>query len=196
MNKKPQKPLLDLEPLSVRDTAQAKKEIEYALLNDSLPPTAPISDSDASAEDIKKTGVIASEFLQGLDKVSTVLMTLVLRFGRATNMMRLVLAGMGVGILMFGTALVTTYSLNQRMGDMVETLKETQKGVSAAAAKSTEAARQAAEAKDQAKAAEEAAPKVIYDEETKKYKLILQSVEEDGDGEKKVAPKAVDIKLN
>lgn len=184
---------LDLEPLSLRDTELAKKEIEKALMSDSLPPTAPVRET--SADDLKETGAIASEFLTGLDKVSTVLMTLVLRFGRATNMMRLVLAGMVVGILMFGTALVTTYSLNARMGDMADSLEEARKDVKAAAGKAAEAAEQAAKAKEQAKAAEEAAPKVVYDEASKKYKLILQAVEET-EGGKKVTPKAVDIKLN
>jgi hypothetical protein len=157
----------------------AEKGISEIQEEDTIPPPEVKA---AELEDLKQTGVIATDFLSGMDKVSAVLMVLVQRFAKATNLMKIVLVAFGLGLLLFATALGVSYSINQKLGEVHRAVLEAQQSqqdilqrLDHVIQKAERAAEKADEARQQAEKAEEAAPKVVVDRDTGKPKLIVQS---------------------
>lgn len=190
MNSKAPPLPFDISPLSARDIRIAEKEIAKALSSDSVPPSPDVD--RISVEDLKKTGAIASDFMRGLDRISTVLMVLVLKFGRASNMMRAVLVGMAIGIILFGMALMASYGINSKLEQIIQTQETLIRKVDETAEQAADASKRADDARAQARVAEESAPKVVVDKVTGKPKLVVQSNKISG---KKGDPVEIDLKL-
>lgn len=98
-----------LSQASEKDRAEALQELE-----------ALRALTEAERADIRRTSSVAEDFMRGIDLISNVMMTLVLKFGRATTMLIGVLLGMWLGIVLFVIALVTSYGLHRKIEVVVE----------------------------------------------------------------------------
>lgn len=156
-----------------RSLLTEKREIPLV----SLPPESDPSPPSVDFRDLRTTGQIASQFNQGLDKVTDVLLLLVLKFGRASSLLVGVLVGIAICIiaLVWNTAyLAATRSdvadaqaqQEEILRKQEEILKQTQ-----------EAYNSVMDAKKVAEEAAEAAPAVVVDEDGR-AKLIIKGDKE------------------
>lgn len=158
-----------LSGMKAEDVASARREVQAELERD----TTPSNVEDASADDLRKAGAIASDFMAGMEKMTTVLMLLVLKFGRAATAMKVVLALMLLGNIFFVIALVSVYNVNRQLHSIIESQERiVEKQVKQERALQA-AEDRAKEAEARALAAEEAAPRVVVDEETGRPKLVI-----------------------
>ncbi len=117
----------------------------------------------SNIQDLKTTGKIADEFLTGMDRVTDVLMVLVMKFGRASRLLVAVLALISLGLGMFTIVLIfQTKGLN-RIEQLQQLQQEIQDQQVAILKQVAEASAKASAAAAKAAAAEEAAPKVVLD---------------------------------
>lgn len=127
----------------------------------------------SNIQDLKTTGKIADEFLTGMDRVTDVLMVLVMKFGRASRLLVAVLALISLGLGMFTIVLV----LQTRGLDRIEQLQQQQQEIQdqqvAILKQVAEASAKASAAASKAAAAEEAAPKVVLDDRGQ-AKLVIR----------------------
>lgn len=185
-----------LSNVSPAEIAQAKQILEVEkqkviLESASLaPPPARPSMTDVDLEGLRKTGEIAVQFTQGLDNISDVLLVLVLKFGRATNMMRAMLVGLAVALLVLISCVVLILDqknenhalLNEMLAIKLQQERMVH-SVMEAKTKVDSAAQEAAEAR-------EAAPKVVLDEAGKAKLLVSGDDELKKRVEDQPAPKA------
>lgn len=161
-----------------RNILEVERKREIPLM--SLPPDRGPSDNAPPSVDFRElrtTGEIASQFNQGLDKVTDVLLLLVLKYGRAASLLVGVLVGIAICIvaLIWNTAYLAATRADVAEAQMKqeeilqkqsETLKQTREAYSSAM-----------EAKEVAEAAAAAAPAVVVDEDGK-AKLIIKGDKE------------------
>src|SRR5262245_55260050 len=67
---------------------------------------------DSEIEDLKSAAKVAADFLTGMDRISDVLMLLVLKFGRASTLMRAVVAGIILGVVFLGGNLFLVWNIS------------------------------------------------------------------------------------
>lgn len=151
-----------------RTILELERKREIPLM--SLPPEG--GPPSVDFRELRTTGEIASQFNQGLDKVTDVLLLLVLKYGRASSL----LVGVLVGIAICIVALVwNTAYLAATRADVAETQmkqEEILQKQSEILRKTKEAYSSAMEAKEVAEAAAAAAPAVVVDEKGKATLII------------------------
>lgn len=148
--------------------AETKKEIPLV----SLPPDSDSSPPSVDFRELRTTGQIASQFNQGLDKVTDVLLLLVLKFGRASSLLVGVLVGIALCIiaLIWNTAYLaaTRADIAEAQIKQEEVLKQQEEILK----RTKEAYNSAMEAKQTAEEAAKTAPSVVVDEDGKAKLLI------------------------
>ena len=169
---------------------------EIQLLNAKTPapppesPTAAAEGSTASLrtsdiEDLNKAGKIAKEFMSGMDRIADVLMLLVMKFGRASTMMRGVFVGMGVVVVLLAGNLFALWHIVSAQSVIQEDQKEIQKQQTQILERQKATQRVAGEAREQAAAAAQRAqnaPEVGVDD---KGRYILKVPDPGAPGETK-----------
>lgn len=63
-------------------------------------------------EDLQRAGKIASDFMTGMDRIADVLMLLVLKFGRASTLMRAVFGGIMIGVMLLALNLFVLWNIS------------------------------------------------------------------------------------
>lgn len=195
-----------LSDVSPHDLEEARKMLdkEKAKLRDEShslapPPSGDIEEgrySTTSSEDIRETGIVAKQFIEGMTQVQDVLLILVLKYGRATTVLLAVLIGLVPVTLILIWILVVNYSQQATTEELVHKLSDIQKEQKSILRKVNEAATQAAAAEAKAAEARDAAPKVILDDKGK-AKLVVKGEEEEEVGPKRSQPTpSIEIDLN
>jgi len=166
------KTLSDISPEDLKKAREMFVQAKAALQKkeDSLAPP-PSGDDDVtdrysttSSEDIKRTGEIASQFIEGLDKIQDVLLVLVLKFGRSTTMLLAVLLGLIPVTTLLIWNLTVGYGQQYDTKELIRQLESIQREQRGILRQVNEAVSRATAAEAKAKEAKEAAPKVVMDE--------------------------------
>jgi len=182
-----------LGPISNADLQKAHKvmEAEKAKIqerDDSLAPPAiksePESDppserTRASLVDINRTGEIADKFMSGLDKISDVLLILVLKFGRATSLLLGVLMILGVAICFLIWNVIMIYNTRMDMAELMDQVQEVQKKQGDTIVRAEAAEKRAEAAEEKAAEAAEAAPKIVVDEAGRARLIVKEDLAQD-----------------
>lgn len=194
------KTLATVSPAEFKEARQIM-ETETQKFQDSLapvPPAAPPplvpanrpSFSDASVEDLRETREVAVQFSSGLDQVQNVLLVVVLKFGRAINMMRAMLIVLGISVVAIIWNVIQNLSQNNRNEAIVDNIQQLQAQQATMIRSLMEAKKQVDEATQQAEKAREEAPKVVLDSEGKAKLLVSGDDELKKRVEDQPAPKA------
>jgi len=159
------------------DSARAAVEVAAASEMESILPPSP-----DPIDELKQTGKIAADFMQGMDKMTVVLMHLVMKFGRAVTMTKISLGAMAIGTCLFVSGLVMGYDIGSKLDNVVKKQGELVKMQDDLADKLAQTEKSMAKVVTELKgvkaATEEtsdAAPRIVIDETTGKPKLVIQS---------------------
>lgn len=186
---------------AIRDSVD--DEIKGAKNPSSNPP--PTLSSGASLhsgdmDDLEKAGKIADNFMVGLDHMADVLMLLVMKFGRASTMVRAVFIGLMVGNVLLMLNLFFSWHLSSTQGEFQEAQAELQRQQAHILDRQRSTERVAGEAKVLATAADktatevkDSAPSVVVDSKGRPQ-LILKVQGSEGDATKTVDPKRSTLK--
>lgn len=109
---------------------------------------APLRASDI--EDLTKAGKIANDFMSGMDRIADVLMLLVMKFGRASTMMRGVFVGMGVVVVLLAGNLFALWQIVEAQSVIQQDQKEIQEQQTQILERQKATQRVAGEAREQA----------------------------------------------
>jgi hypothetical protein len=142
-------------------------------------PSVRVSDID----DLNKAGKIANDFMTGMDRIADVLMLLVMKFGRASTMMRGVFIGNFVGVLLLAINLIALWHMSSVQTDMLAKQEKIQDQQTQILERQGATQRVAGEAKQQAEAAvlkAGNAPEVSIDA---KGRYVLKVPDRDSPGE-------------
>jgi hypothetical protein len=139
--------------------AEVQNEIE--ILNAKTPPAAQPTMGEPSMtslrtsdiEDLMKAGKIANDFMVGMDRITDVLMLLVMKFGRASTMMRGVFIGIIVAVLLLAGNIFALWHIGTIQTAIQEEQGEIQKQQTRILEKQGATQKVAGEAKQQAAAA-------------------------------------------
>jgi len=144
---------------------RARVDAEIQLLNAKAqaspvePPPAAVEGGSTTSlrisdiEDLNRAGKIAKEFMSGMDRIADVLMLLVMKFGRASTMMRGVFVGMGVVVVLLAGNLFALWHIVNAQSVIQEDQKEIQKQQTQILERQKATQRVAGEAREQAAAA-------------------------------------------
>ena len=170
--------------------AEVQNEIE--ILNAQAPASPKASEVSFSnlrtsdIEDLNKAGKIATDFLTGMDRIADVLMLLVMKFGRASTMMRGVFIGIFIAVLLLGGNLFALWHIGTLQTAIQEKQGKIQEQQAQILEKQGATQRVAGEAKQQAEAAAQKAqnaPEVGVDA---KGRIILKVPDPGAPGETQV----------
>jgi hypothetical protein len=149
-------------------------------------------------EDLQQASKIASDFMTGMDRIADVLMLLVLKFGRASTLMRAVFWGILVGVVLLSVNLFVVWNISisqkafqreqEKIQEQQAQILEKQKATQLVAGE----AKKKAEAADQkATDAQQKAPEVVIDDKGKPQLILrVQNPTEGEQTTKTVAPPA------
>lgn len=182
--------------------ATVKEEIAEAKRPISSPPNTLASGASVrpagDLEDLEKAGKIADNFMVGLDSMADVLMLLVMKFGRAAQLVRLLLLAIILGIVLLAVNLLASWHLSTIQEEIQEKQSKIQEQQSQILDRQKSTERVAGEAKVIAAAAEktatqvkDSAPSVVVDAKGRPQ-LILKVQE--GETTKTVDPKRSTLK--
>lgn len=160
---------------------------------------APVSRPTTSdIEDLQRAGKIAADFMVGMDRIADVLMLLVLKFGRASTLMRAVFWGILVGVALLSVNLFVVWNVSvsqkalqreqEKIQEQQARILEKQKATQIVAGQAKQTAEAAAQ---KATEVQQKAPEVVIDSRGKPQ-LILK-VQQPTEGEqptRTVAPPA------
>lgn len=104
--------------MSTKEMKAARAEVENELESMRVP-TEPANDPHlkttlraSNIEDLKRAAKVASDFMVGMDRVQDVLILLVIKFGRASTMMRGVFIGNFIGVLLLVANLFALWNMS------------------------------------------------------------------------------------
>jgi hypothetical protein len=175
---------------AVRDKVQ--NEIEILNAQEPPVPRAPTAEPSLTSlrtsdiEDLNKAGKIATDFLTGMDRIADVLMLLVMKFGRASTMMRGVFIGMAFAVLLLAGNLLALWHIVTIQTAIQEEQGKIQKQQAQILERQNATQKVAGEAKEQAAAAAQKAqnaPEVGVDA---KGRIILKVPDPGAPGETQV----------
>lgn len=177
-------------------------EIQQAKNPSSTPPTTP-SGAPLGIEDLDRAGKIADNFMLGLGGMQDVLMLLVMKFGRASRMVRLGSYGMLLCIVLLVFNLIASWHLSHSQSAIQEEQAKIQRQQSQILDRQASTERVAGEAKVIATAAnktaaevKDSAPSVVVDSKGRPQ-LILKVQDVEGEGATKtVDPKRSTLKTD
>jgi ABC-type multidrug transport system fused ATPase/permease subunit len=155
-------------PFSTTELNKARNHVaeETAKIQEEEDGPNPLQSSQSTdINDLKNTGEIASRFNQGLDKVTDVLLILILKFGRASSMLVVVLAGIAIAITVMAINTVYLVSTRSDIESLLDEMRLVQKKQTALLAKSEEALARSISAEKEAREAKESAPEIIINAE-------------------------------
>lgn len=143
---------------------------------------------DSDIEDLQRAGKIAADFMTGMDRISDVLMLLVLKFGRASTLMVVVVAAIIIGVVFLAGNLFLVWNISVSQTALQREQEKIQEQQKATQLVAGQAKQQAEAAAQTASAIQQNAPEVVIDSKGKPQ-LILR-VQKPGEGEHtvKVAP--------
>ncbi len=151
------------------DRARAHVKSETAKIQEDDDSKASLSKSSiaraADIEELKKASTVASQFNQGLDKVTDVLLILVLKYGRASSMLVGVLFGITIALAVQVYNTISLANARSEVSNLLREMEEIQKKQGAILATAADAVERSKAAEARAKAAEEAAPEIVVDSE-------------------------------
>lgn len=188
MSDKPRDPTKRLEPalrsysMSQMKAVRAEVQGELQILNaaqakEPAPPPPEPSPGPAQLEpsvmlrasdiqDLQKASKIASDFMTGMDRIADVLMLLVMKFGRASTLMRAVFIGNFIAVILLIGMIVAVWNLITQQSAIQEKQGEIQEQQTKILARQSATQRVAGEAKQQAAAAAQKvdnAPEITVD---------------------------------
>jgi hypothetical protein len=184
-----------LSSVSTSDMKAVRAEVqnELQILAAKAPaPATPAPEMSTSSlrtsdiEDLNKAGKIAKDFMAGMDRIADVLMLLVMKFGRASTMMRGVFIGMGVAVALLAGNLFALWHISTKQTEIQEDQEKIQKQQAQILDRQSATQKVAGEAKQQAQeAAQKAqnAPEVGVDA---KGRFILKVQDPGSPGETQV----------
>lgn len=170
------------------EVQQELNELEMKLPPPSIVPKAdpepgPDSLHPSDIDDLNKARKVASDFMLGMDRIADVLMLLVMKFGRASTMMRAVFIGNLVGVLLLTVNLLVIWQIGEVQVEIQERQERMQEQQTQILEKQGTTQKVAGEAKEQAEAAAQKAqnaPEVGVDS---KGQLILKVPDPGSPGE-------------
>lgn len=143
---------------------------------------------DSDIEELQQASKIATDFMTGMDRISDVLMLLVLKFGRASTLMLVVLGGIILGVLLLSANLFLLWNISASQTDLQREQEEIQDQQARILEKQKATQLVAGEAKRKAEAAaqkatevQQRAPEVVIDAKGKPQ-LVLK-VQNPAEGE-------------
>ena len=183
--------------------SSVNEEIKQVKIPSSSPPptTIPSAPFGGNAADLNRTGEIAENFMAGLDHMSDVLMLLVMKFGRASRMVRFVTYGLLLSNVLLVFNLLFSWHLSHSQSAIQEEQVKIQRQQTQILNRQASTERVAGEAMVLATAAEraatevkESAPSVVVDAKGRPQ-LILKVKDGEGEGTTKtVDPKRSTLK--
>lgn len=186
-----------LSSVSTSDMKAVRAEVqnELEILKAKTPPAEPSPPTPepsttalriSDIEDLNKAGKIAKDFMTGMNQIADVLMLLVMKFGRASTMMRGVFIGMGVAVLLLAGNIFALWHIGTKQTAIQEDQEKIQKQQAQILERQGATQRVAGEAKEQAAAAAQKAqnaPEVGVDA---KGRIILKVPDPGSPGETQV----------
>lgn len=106
-------------------------------------------------EDLQKAAKVADDFMTGMDRIADVLMLLVLKFGRASTLMRAVVLGLMLGVVLLAANIFVVWNISTTQTDIQEKQGKIQEQQAQILSRQRATQQVAGEAKQKAEAAEQ-----------------------------------------
>lgn len=114
-------------------------------------------------EDLQEAGKIATDFLTGMDRIADVLMLLVLKFGRASTLMRVVLVGIVIGIILLAANIFAIWNISNTQTEIQIKQGKIQEQQTQILRVAGDASRKAESAEQKIAQVQQSAPEVVVD---------------------------------